>query len=83
MIFGGVRGGRHRVGVVLSRLVASRDGVEGFGRSEGDCGCGSAAGCPYLGGVEGACDGLAVLGTDEDRSSWEAAAVDLVEAALG
>ena len=82
-ISGGVRGGRHMVGRVSSRLDASRDGVEGFERKEGGFGCGSAAGRPCLGGVEGVDGGLAVLGTDEDRSSWEVAVVGLVEVALG
>jgi hypothetical protein len=82
-IFGGVRGGRRKVGGVWSRLDASCDGVEGFGRKEGDFGCGSAAGRPCLGGVEGVDGGLAVLGTDEDRSSWEVAVADLGEVVLG
>jgi hypothetical protein len=82
-ISGGVRGGRRMVGRVSSRLDASRDGVEGFGRKEGDFGCGLVAGRPSLGGVEGVGGGLAVLGTDEDRSSWEVAVVGLVEVALG
>jgi hypothetical protein len=83
-IFGGVRGGRRMVGVVSSRLDASPDGVEGFGRKEGDFGCGLVAvGRPCLGGVGGVGGGLAVLGTDEDRSSWEVVAADLGEAFLG
>lgn len=82
-IFGGVRGGRRMAGGVWSRLDASRDGVEGFERKEGGFGCGSAAGRPCLGGVEGVDGGLAVLGTDEDRSSWEVAVADLGEVVLG
>jgi hypothetical protein len=82
-ISGGVRGGRRMVGRVSSRLDASRDGVEGFGRKEGDFGCGLVAGRPSLGGVEGVGGGLAVLGTDEDRSSWEVAVADLGEVVLG
>ena len=81
--FGGVRDGRRMVGVVSSRLDASRGGVEDFERMEGDFGCGWVAGRPYLGGVGGACGGLAVLGTDEDRSSWEVAVVGLGEVAPG
>jgi len=82
-IFGGVPGGRRMVGGVWSRLDASRDGVEGFERKEGDFGCGSAAGHPCLGGVEGVDGGLAALGTDEDRSSWEVAVADQGEVVLG
>ena len=82
-IFGGVRGGRRTAGGVLSHLDASRDGVEGFERSEGEFGCGLAAGRPCLGGVEGVGGGLAVLGTDEDRSLQMVVAVGLVEVALG
>jgi hypothetical protein len=82
-IFGGVRGGRRMVGGVLSRLDASRDGVEGFERSEGGFGCDLAAGRPCLGGVEGVGGGWAVLGTDEDRNLQEVAAVGLVEVVLG
>lgn len=82
-IFGGVRGGRRTAGGVLSHLDASRDGVEGFERKEGDFGCGSAAGHPCLGGVEGVDGGLAALGTDEDRSSWEVAVADQGEVVLG
>jgi hypothetical protein len=65
------------VGVVSSRLDASRGGVGDFERMEGDFGCDLAAARPCLGGVGGACGGLAVLGTDEDRSLWEVAVVDL------
>jgi hypothetical protein len=82
-IFGGVRGGRRTAGEVLSRLDASRDGVEGFERSEGGFGCGLAAERPCLGDVEGVGGGLAVLGTDEDRNSQGVAAVGLVEVVLG
>ena len=82
-IFGGVRGGRRTAVGVLSHLDASRDGVEGFERSEGGFGCGLAAGRPCLGGVEGVGGGLAVLGTDEDRSLQMVVAVGLVEVALG
>ena len=78
-IFGGVRGqgcgrgwdsGRRRVGWVVSRLDANHDGAEGFERSGVEFGCGLGEG-PCLGGVEGVGDGSAVLGTGEDRSSWE------------
>lgn len=67
--FDGVRDGRHTAAVVSTRLGASRDGVEGFERGEGEFGCDLAAERPYLGGAEGVNVGLAVLDTDEDRNS--------------